>query len=117
MNKYELKGLVASAGTCEGTARVIREESDLEKLLPGEILIADYTIPDMLPAMRKSAAIITNQGGILSHGAVVSRELGIPCVVGTVCATERLKTGYQIRIEAERIGEGYVHYKPEIGRD
>ena len=66
----------------------------------GEILVANNTTPEFTPIMKKAAAIITEQGGITSHAAIVSRELGIPCVIGTRIATKVLKDGDRVEVDA-----------------
>ncbi len=68
----------------------------------GDILLSQATSPDLLPAMKKAAAIVTEQGGITSHAAIVSRELGIPCVIGTKIATKVLKDGDLVEVDANR---------------
>ena len=66
----------------------------------GEILVANQTTPDFVPIMKKAAAIVTEQGGITSHAAVVSRELKKPCVIGTKIATKAFQTGDKIKVDA-----------------
>lgn len=93
----ELKGMIANKGVVRGTAKIIPTDyysdfSILTKLFhqinEGDILVAETTSPELMPACKKAGAIVTDQGGLLSHAAIVSRELGIPCVVGTGNATE-----------------------------
>lgn len=86
-------GAAASPGIVTGYARVLKSAKEIHKIKPGEILVTDMTTPDFVPAMKKAAAIVTNKGGQTSHAAIVSRELGIPCIVGTETATKLLKTG------------------------
>ncbi len=88
-----LKGEGASPGIVTGHVRIIRSASQISSVLPQEILVAVQTNPDFVPAMKKAAAIITDFGGKTSHAAIVSRELGIPSVVGSEKATSVLKTG------------------------
>jgi len=76
--------------------RVLGAAADSGQLQPGEILVAAMTSPDWVPLMRRAAAIVTDAGGMTSHAAIVSRELGIPCVVGTRSATRTLKDGAQV---------------------
>ncbi len=66
----------------------------------GEILVSSMTIPDFLPAMKKAAAIVTNEGGVLCHAAILSRELGIPCIIGTQFATHILRDGDYVEVDA-----------------
>ena len=75
-------GIPASAGTATGKPNYLEEVSDIEKFNSGEILLADFTDPDWVPAMIVSKAIVTAEGGFLSHSAIISRELGIPCITG-----------------------------------
>ncbi len=97
-----LRGLPASPGLVVGKVRIIKDLSDIDKLKEGEILVTTMTNPDMVPAMRKAKAIITDEGGITSHAAIVSRELGIPCIVGTKFATTLLKNGQLVTVDANR---------------
>ncbi|HLC48700.1 MAG TPA: PEP-utilizing enzyme, partial [Candidatus Norongarragalinales archaeon] len=76
--------------------------SDLPKMGEGDILVAQATNPDVVPAMKKAAAIVTNTGGITCHAAIVSRELGIPCIVGTKIATDVLKDGMVVEVDATK---------------
>lgn len=87
------RGDGASPGIVTGHVRILKSSSEINKLMPGEILVAEQTNPDFVPAMKKASAIITDSGGRTSHAAIVSRELGIPAIVGTVKATRTLKTG------------------------
>jgi len=86
-----LSGLAASPGISSGPVKIIHDTSELEKIKEGDVLVTKMTNPDMVVAMQKSAAIITDEGGITSHAAIVSREMGIPAVVGTEEATQKLK--------------------------
>ena len=95
-----LHGLGASPGTATGTVRVLSSPDEGDKLRQGEILVTTMTAPDWVPLMRRAAAIITDAGGMTSHAAIVSRELGIPCVVGTRDATTVLKDGVAITVNA-----------------
>src|SRR2546425_3668873 len=86
----ELKGLGASPGVASGKARLILSPGELSRLQSGEILVTRMTTPDYVPAMMKAAGIVTDEGGLTSHAAIVSRERGVPCVVGTGRATKAL---------------------------
>ncbi|AKB50895.1 Phosphoenolpyruvate synthase [Methanosarcina barkeri str. Wiesmoor] len=92
-----------------GKAHVIPDISDLPSFKPGEILIADTTTPDWEPVMKNAAAIVTNKGGRTCHAAIVSRELGIPAVVGAGNATEVLETGREITVSCAEGEEGLVY--------
>jgi len=92
-----------------GKAHVIPDVSDLPSFKPGEILIADTTTPDWEPVMKTAAAIVTNKGGRTCHAAIVSRELGIPAVVGAGNATEVLETGREITVSCAEGEDGLVY--------
>jgi len=104
--KIVLKGEPASPGTATGKVKILKSAKEINKLDEGEILVTDMTTPDFVPAMKKAAAIVTNQGGQTSHAAIVSRELGIPCVVGTETATTDLKSGQVMTVNGK---EGSVY--------
>ena len=72
---------------------------EAEKLTAGDILVTSMTSPDFIEGMRKAAAIATDEGGITSHAAILARELGVPCVVGTKIATKAIKTGDRIEVD------------------
>ncbi|MCO5381330.1 MAG: phosphoenolpyruvate synthase [Methanosarcina barkeri] len=92
-----------------GKAHVITDISDLPSFKPGEILIADTTTPDWEPVMKTAAAIVTNKGGRTCHAAIVSRELGVPAVVGAGNATEVLETGRDITVSCAEGEDGLVY--------
>lgn len=94
------KGLPASPGMVSGKAHVILSVSDINAFQQGEILVTEMTAPDWVPAMKKAKAIVTNSGGMTCHAAIVSRELGIPCVVATKNATSTITTGQDITVDA-----------------
>lgn len=98
--KRLLRGLPASPGVVAGKAHVILDVKQISEFRNGEVLVTEMTSPDWAPAMRKALAIVTNSGGITCHAAIVSRELGIPCVVGTNNATAVIKTGQLITVDA-----------------
>ncbi len=101
-----LRGLGASPGLAVGTVRVVRSPDEGGELQPGEILVAPMTTPDWVPLMRRVAAIVTDGGGMTSHAAIVSRELGLPCVVGARQATSTLRDGMLVTVDAS---EGVVY--------
>ncbi len=105
-----LQGQSASSGVGSGVVKIIESMDDLPKVKKGDVLVTEMTNPDMVVAMQKSSAIVTNEGGMTSHAAIVSREMGIPCVVGTDNATEVLKEGMRITVEGSsgKIFEGQV---------
>ncbi len=92
-----------------GKGHVIADVSQLSSFHPGEILISDTTTPDWEPVMKTAAAIVTNSGGRTSHAAIVSRELGVPAVVGTGDATGKIRTGEEITISCAEGEEGHVY--------
>ena len=93
-----------------GKARVITDVGHLPEFKPGEVLVSDTTTPDWEPVMRVAAAIVTNRGGRTSHAAIVSREHGIPAVVGTGDATEKVPTGREVTVSCAEGEEGFVYY-------
>ncbi|MEK6844635.1 MAG: phosphoenolpyruvate synthase, partial [Nanoarchaeota archaeon] len=95
-----LTGLSASPGISVGEVKMVREIKDLQKIKAGDILVTGMTNPDMVVTMQKSAGIITDEGGLTAHAAIVSREMGIPCIVGTREATVKLKEGEIITMDA-----------------
>ncbi|UCC93832.1 MAG: phosphoenolpyruvate synthase, partial [Thermoplasmata archaeon] len=104
--KILLKGLGASPGMGSGKVVQVNDMDDLPKVKKGDILVTVMTTPDMVPAMVRSAGIVTNEGGMTCHAAIVSRELGIPCVVGTTNATELLKDDMVVTVEG-KLGQVY----------
>lgn len=95
-----LKGMGVSPGVGSGIVKIILNPAEIDKIQKGDILVTEMTNPDFVPAMEKAAAIVTNRGGVTSHAAIVSRELGVPAIVGTVNATEVLKDGQVITVDA-----------------
>jgi pyruvate,water dikinase len=98
-NGVLLKGLGASPGRAHGPVHVILDVKEIGSFRKGEILVTKMTTPDWVPAMSRAAAIVTDSGGMTAHAAIVSRELGIPCVVGTVEATKVLKDGQVVTVD------------------
>lgn len=98
----EVKGTTASTGTAKGIVRVLDSPKDIIKMEKGNILVASGTTPDYVPAMKLAGAIITNEGGITSHAAIVSRELNVPCIIGTKNATSILKDGDIVKVDANK---------------
>lgn len=94
-----LTGMAASPGIAFGKVKIVREMSDLDKIATGDILVTKMTNPDMVVSMQKSAAIVTDEGGLTAHASIVSRELGIPAVVGTQEASTKLKDGEIITVD------------------
>lgn len=99
----EIKGLIAFKGRACGKARVSHSAKEMiKKIKRGNILVTGMTTPDFVPAMKRAAAIITDEGGITCHAAIISRELKIPCIVGAKIATKVLKDGDMVEVDAER---------------
>jgi pyruvate,water dikinase len=94
-----LTGDKASPGIASGPVKIIRDISHIERVHEGDILVAEMTTPDFVPAMKRAVAIITDRGGRTAHAAIVSRELGIPCVVGTGQATTKLTNGQVVTVD------------------
>lgn len=105
-----VKGLAASPGIGRGVVRNIENLININQVEDGDILVTGMTNPDMVPAMRKCAAVVTDEGGRTCHAAIVSRELGIPCIVGAKNATKVLATGQFVTADATRgvVYEGNV---------
>ena len=97
-----VQGLAASAGRASGVVRVLQSPDQGERLLPGEVLVAPMTSPDWVPTMRRAAAIVTDGGGMTCHAAIVSRELGVPAVVGARNATVVLRDGEVVTVDGAR---------------
>lgn len=96
----EFKGVIAHKGKAIGRVRLIRMEYQVQNLTESEILVTSMTDPDMVPAMKKAAAIVTDEGGITCHAAIVARELKKPCIIGTKIATQVLKDGDLVEVDA-----------------
>ncbi|MBI2655869.1 hypothetical protein HYX06_05615 [Candidatus Woesearchaeota archaeon] len=95
-----LQGTPASRGFAHGKVAIVKGVKDLPNVMKGDILVAVTTHPDYVPAMQKASAIVTDEGGVTSHAAIVSREIGIPCVVGTKNATKTLQNGDVVEVDA-----------------
>ncbi len=97
-----LHGLGGAPGSASGAARVLVSLADAASLNDGDVLVTHMTSPDWLPLLRRAGAIVTDSGGMTCHAAIVSRELGIPCVVGTGEATSKLRDGEIVTVDATR---------------
>lgn len=95
-------GAPASPGMASGPVRIVRDPSKIDKVIAGDVLVAEITTPDFVPAMKRAVAIVTNRGGRTAHAAIVSRELGIPCVVGAAEATTTLTEGQIVTVDGSR---------------
>jgi pyruvate,water dikinase len=104
-----VKGRSVGEKIGQGPARVIRSSADLEQLQPGEVLITEMTDPDWEPVMKRAAAVVTDRGGRTCHAAIVSRELGIPAIVGTGTGTSSISTGENVTVSCAEGDEGFVY--------
>ncbi len=111
--KVLLTGSPASPGRHSGPVKIIQSPSEIDKVLEGDVLVAEMTTPDFVPAMKRAAAIVTDRGGRTCHAAIVSRELGIPCVVGTEHATTVLKQEQVVTVDGAdgKVYEGNITTK------
>jgi len=110
-----LEGYGASPGVASGTVKIVHDINELDKIEKGNVLVTKMTNPDFVVAMEKSTAIVTDEGGTTCHAAIVSRELGIPCIVATKTATQTLKEGQEITVDAThgKVYEGEIKIKEE----
>ncbi len=126
LDRYVLKesgkllttGLSVGDRIGQGKAHIIREIRHIKEFKPGEVLVTEMTDPDWVPIMKTASAIVTNRGGRAAHAAIVSRELGIPCIVGTNNATEKIAEGQKITVscsggEEGRVYDGLLKYEVE----
>lgn len=109
-SKVLLEGLAASPGVFSGKVQIIKNPKEISKVKDGDVLVAEMTNPDYVPAMKRAGAIVTDLGGRTSHAAIVSRELGVPAVVGTLNATKMLSNGEVITVDGSsgKIYEGDI---------
>lgn len=98
----QLRGQAGSPGKARGPARIIRSLAEAHRLQPGDILVTTTTAPPWTPLFLTAAAVVTDAGGLLSHGAVVSREYRIPAVVGTRDATTRIPDGQMLEVDGDQ---------------
>jgi pyruvate,water dikinase len=96
-----VRGFGAAPGIASGVARILRGAEEMDRIKAGEVLVTTMTTPDMVPAMSRAAAIVTDEGGMTCHAAIVSRELGVPCVVGTREATRKIAEGSPITVDGK----------------
>ena len=110
-----LSGSPASPGFASGPVKLVYDPSQIDKVLDGDILVAEMTTPDFVPAMKRAVAIVTDRGGRTAHAAIVSRELGIPCIVGTEKAMATLKDGQIITVNGTggKVYEGKIEVAEE----
>jgi len=110
-----LSGAAASPGVASGPVKIVPDPSQIDKVLKGDVLVAEMTTPDFVPAMKRASAILTDRGGRTAHAAIVSRELGIPCIVGSEKATAMLKDGQVITVDGSngKVYEGKIEVATE----
>ena len=97
-----VSGLGASPGAVSGAVRIVDKLDHLDQVEEGDVLVTEMTMPDMVPAMKRAAGIVTDEGGMTSHAAIISRELGVPAVVGTGNGTRVLKDGGSVTIDGDK---------------
>ncbi len=94
--------MIAYPGHVKGVVKIIETVEDMKKMNLGDILVSQMTSPNIVPAMKKAGAIVTNTGGLTCHASILSRELKIPCIVGTKIATRTLKNGDLVEVDAHK---------------
>lgn len=109
-----VSGQAVGQKIASGVTRVVTDIAGLPSVQPGDVLVADITDPDWEPVMKRAGAIVTNKGGRTAHAAIVARELGLPCVVGTGNATEVLRDGMEVTVSCAEGNEGHV-YQGRVG--
>ncbi len=111
-----LSGAAASPGVANGPVKIVPDPSQIDKVLEGDVLVAEMTTPDFVPAMKRASAIVTDRGGRTAHAAIVSRELGIPCVVGAESATATLKDRQVITVDGSngKVYEGAIEVESDV---
>ena len=110
-----VRGLGASPGMAAGTVKIVLDIDELDKIKDGDIMVTTMTTPDMVPAMRRASGIVTDEGGVTCHASIISRELGIPCVVGTGDATTTLVENSGVTLDGKKglVFEGISQTKEE----
>lgn len=101
-NIKEIRGIVGSKGKARGTVKIVYTNKDLGKVEKGDVLVATMTRQDFVPAMRRAVAIVTDEGSVTAHAAIIARELKIPCIVNTKIGTQVLKDGDEVEVDAEK---------------
>ncbi|MDO8518355.1 MAG: PEP-utilizing enzyme, partial [bacterium] len=98
----EVRGQIAQKGKVTGRVRLVKNRKQADEVVPGEIMVSPMTTPDFIAGMQKAAAFITDEGGIVCHAAIVAREMQKPCVIGTKIATQVLKNGDMVEVDADK---------------
>ena len=102
MEGNELTGQVAYKGTYIGKVSMVLTKEDANNFKEGNVLVASQTTPDFIHAIKKAGAIVADEGGIISHASISAREFKIPCIIGTKIATQVLKDGDMVEVDADR---------------
>ena len=100
--KLGLRGRIANKGVAVGRAKIIFSVRDLKKVKSGDIIVSPMTTADMMPAIKRAAGIITDEGGIICHAAIIAREMNKPCIIATQCSTKMLKDGDRVEVDANK---------------
>ncbi|WP_407411834.1 phosphoenolpyruvate synthase [Methanobrevibacter sp.] len=110
-----VRGLGASPGMASGKVKIVLDIDELDKIKDGDIMVTTMTTPDMVPAMKRASGIVTDEGGVTCHASIISRELGIPCVVGTGNATATLEENAGVTLDGKKglVFEGISEVKEE----
>ena len=113
-----VRGLGASPGIATGLVKIVLDIDELDKIEEGDVMVTTMTTPDMVPAMRRASGIVTDEGGVTCHASIISRELGIPCVVGTGDATTTLKENTGVTLDGKKglVFEGITEVKEEAAQ-
>jgi len=101
-NVSKIKGQAAFIGNVKGLIRIVKNKKQMQELKVGEIMVSPMTTPDFMPAMKKAAAFVTDEGGITCHAAIVAREMKKPCIIGTKIATKVLHDGDLVEVNADK---------------
>lgn len=101
-NTAMVSGMIANKGRVSGRVAVVFARADMRKVRAGDVIVAPMTTPWYLPIMKKASAFVTDEGGIISHAAIIAREMNKPCIVGTKIATEVLKDGDLVEVDADK---------------
>ena len=102
VDSSEIKGVIAQKGFVKGIARIVYTEKDLKKISSSnDILVSPMTRPEFVPAMKIAGAVVTDEGGVVCHAAIVAREMKKPCIIGTKIATKVLKDGDLVEVDAD----------------
>lgn len=96
------KGTVVCKGIVRGLVKIVKNANDFSKIEQGDVLVTSMTTPEMVPIMKRARAFVTNEGGVTCHAAIISREMRKPCIIGTKIATQVLKDGDMVEVDADK---------------